>query len=118
MKKVYLKTFGCQMNLRDSEIVLGLLLSDGYKMARNETDADVILYNTCSVRQHAEERVWGKVGMLKKSTVHSPQSTDRSPKRNTQYARRNTKIIGIIGCMAQNYKEEIFLYHLIVQVLL
>jgi tRNA-2-methylthio-N6-dimethylallyladenosine synthase len=107
-KKVHLKVWGCQMNVRDSEIVCGLLRAKGYELTADPDNADVILYNTCSVRQHAEERVWGQVGMLKKSTVHSPRPTEKGVKRNTQYAIRNTKIIGIIGCMAQNYKEEIF----------
>ena len=65
-KKVFIRTFGCQMNVRDSEIILGMLQKKGYKCARRLEQADVILFNTCSVRQHAEERVWGKVGMLKK----------------------------------------------------
>ena len=83
---VYIRTFGCQMNMRDSEIILGMLQKQGYKQARQIEEADVILFNTCSVRQHAEERVWGQVGML-------------------NHAKR--KIIGLIGCMAQNYQDEI-----------
>ena len=85
-KKVFIKNFGCQMNVRDSEIILGMLKERGYAQARSEEDADVILFNTCSVRQHAENRVWSNIGRL----------------------RGNTKTIGIVGCMAQNYKEEIF----------
>ena len=87
-KKVYIRTFGCQMNVRDSEVVKGLLLAEGYKLVDDDAAADVILYNTCSVRQHAEDKVWSQIG---KHGNHP-----------------NNKIIGVIGCMAQNYKKEIF----------
>jgi len=88
-KKVFLKNFGCQMNARDSEVVKGLLLAEGYKLVDDAKAADIILFNTCSVRQHAEDRVWSGIGNIK----------DQGPKK---------PIIGIIGCMAQNYKKEIF----------
>jgi tRNA-2-methylthio-N6-dimethylallyladenosine synthase len=94
-KKVYIKNFGCQMNVRDSEVIVGLLRAMNYELTTKPDEADIIIFNTCSVRQHAEDRVWSGVGQLKKkgrpqSTVHSPQ------------------IIGIVGCMAQNYKQAIF----------
>ena len=90
-KKVFIRTLGCQMNVRDSEIILGMLQRRGYKQAQRPENADVILFNTCSVRRHAEERVWGKVGMLKK--IKNQKSKIK---------------IGVIGCMAQYYKEEVF----------
>ncbi|MCX5695291.1 MAG: tRNA (N6-isopentenyl adenosine(37)-C2)-methylthiotransferase MiaB [Candidatus Omnitrophica bacterium] len=83
-KKVFLRTFGCQMNIRDSEVVVGLLRKSGYKICADADAAGAVIINTCSVRQHAEERVWSLAGSFK---------TD--------------KIIGVIGCMAQNYKEGI-----------
>jgi tRNA-2-methylthio-N6-dimethylallyladenosine synthase len=85
MPKVYIKTFGCQMNKYDSEIMKSLLLKEGFKFTDNWQEADVILVNTCSVRKHAEERVysylgkWGKYKQTKKSSL----------------------VIGICGCMAQ-----------------
>ena len=85
-KKIYIKTLGCQMNVRDSEVIAGLLKCDGCELTANPEDADVIILNTCSVRQHAEDKVWSEVGRYK----------TRQP------------IIGIVGCMAQNYKEKIF----------
>lgn len=91
--KVFTQTFGCQMNVRDSEVVKGLLLAEGYKMTQDIDRADVVLFNTCSVRQHAEDKVWSELGRFK----------DRKP-----YGLRRKPIIGIIGCMAQNYKNEIF----------
>jgi len=84
-KKVFLKTFGCQMNVRDSEVICGLLKNAGYKICTSDRNADVVIFNTCSVRQHAEDRVWSLIGSYKGS-----------------------KIIGLVGCMAQNYKERAF----------
>ena len=60
-KHIYLRSFGCQMNERDSEEVLGMLTAQGYEIAGQPEDADVILLNTCSVRAHAEERAFGKL---------------------------------------------------------
>ncbi|MDD5437042.1 MAG: tRNA (N6-isopentenyl adenosine(37)-C2)-methylthiotransferase MiaB [Candidatus Omnitrophica bacterium] len=86
---VYLKTFGCQMNIRDSEFVTGLLLDDGFRMVDSPEAADVIIFNSCSVRKHAEERLFGNIcdlaGLKKK---------------------RPGLIIGLMGCTAQNYKDE------------
>lgn len=88
-KKIYLRSFGCQMNERDSEVIKGLLLAEGYKLTEEAKGADIVLLNTCSVRQHAEDKVWSELG---------------------RYGKRGSKkpIIGIIGCMAQSYKEEVF----------
>jgi tRNA-2-methylthio-N6-dimethylallyladenosine synthase len=79
------------MNAHDSEIISGMLTGKGYRISDTLEGADIILFNTCSVRAHAEARVWGKVGELKKI--------------------KNEKLkikIGILGCMAQTYKEKIF----------
>ncbi len=61
-KKLYLETFGCQMNVLDSELVLGQLRAQGYESVEEPERADVILYNTCSVREHAEQKVWSRLG--------------------------------------------------------
>ena len=66
-KKIYLRTFGCQMNFLDSEVVVGILAREGFELVDSPGKADVILFNGCSVRQHAEERVWGGLGALKKN---------------------------------------------------
>ena len=89
MEKVFIKTFGCQMNVRDSEVICGLLKNSGYKICGDEKQADVIILNTCSVRQHAEDRVWSQIGSFKK-------------------AGNKRLIIGVVGCMAKNYAEKIF----------
>jgi tRNA-2-methylthio-N6-dimethylallyladenosine synthase len=88
---VYLQTYGCQMNERDSEEILGMLGAQGYVVVDREEEADVILLNTCSVRAHAEERAFGKMGLMQKL------------KRN-----RPSLVLGILGCMAKAQREEIF----------
>lgn len=90
IKKIFIRNFGCQMNVRDSEVVLGLLVKEGYEITDQPDNADAILFNTCSVRQHAEDKVWSEVGRLAKA------------------AKSKKPLIGVIGCMAQNYKEAIF----------
>jgi len=94
--RVYIRTFGCQMNDRDSEALLGLFLDLGYSLAKEPKEADVILVNTCSVRKHAEDRARSFLGSLKKL----------AERRRTRGAKH--KIIGLIGCMAQNTGEEVF----------
>ncbi|MCF7875318.1 MAG: tRNA (N6-isopentenyl adenosine(37)-C2)-methylthiotransferase MiaB [Candidatus Omnitrophica bacterium] len=96
MSKIYIRTFGCQMNDRDSEALLGLFLQKGYAQAKSEEDAEVILINTCSVRDHAENRALSLLGTYKKL-------------KNSKFEIRNSKlIIGLIGCMAKNKGDEIF----------
>lgn len=88
-KKVFLKTFGCQMNIRDSEFVAGILLDKGFKLAGSAEDADIIIFNSCSVRKHAEDRLFGNIANLK------------------NLKRKNPKlIIGLMGCTAQAYKDK------------
>lgn len=65
-KKIYLKTLGCQMNFLDSEVAVGILAGDGFELVDSPGEADIILFNGCSVRQHAEERVWEGLARLKK----------------------------------------------------
>ena len=80
--RVYVETYGCQMNVSDSELMLGRLAADGYEEAETPQDADVILLNTCAIRDHAEQRVLGRLGELK--GVMKPKA-----------------IVGVTGCMAQ-----------------
>jgi tRNA-2-methylthio-N6-dimethylallyladenosine synthase len=93
-KTVFIRTLGCQMNVRDSEVIRGLLKKEGYGITQEPDKADIILFNTCSVRQHAEDKVWSEIG--------------RISKRYPLNANRSRPIIGLLGCMAQNYKEEAF----------
>src|SRR5688500_18434914 len=79
---VYIETYGCQMNVSDSELMLGKLTAEGYTAVDRPDGADVILVNTCAIRDHAEQRVIGRVGELK-----------RAMKPDT--------VLGVTGCMAQ-----------------
>ena len=80
------------MNVRDSEVICGLLKREGYQITEDPKKASIIIFNTCSVRQHAEDKVWSELGKFKKG--QSPAGT--------------VPIIGVAGCMAQNYKDKIF----------
>ena len=76
------------MNLRDSEVIAGLLLEGGFGVTEEEEKADAVLFVTCSVRQHAEDKVWSEIGRFSKM-VPKP-------------------VIGLVGCMAENYKDKAF----------
>jgi tRNA-2-methylthio-N6-dimethylallyladenosine synthase len=89
-KKVYIETYGCQMNVADSEVVISILSGAGYTPTEEIGDAGLILINTCSIRDNAEQRIWGRlkaIGHLKK--------------------KKNDLKIGIIGCMAERLKEKL-----------
>lgn len=89
-KKVYIETYGCQMNVADSEVVVAILSDSGFKSTQNIKEADLILINTCSIRDNAEQRIWGRltaIGYLKKKKAGIK--------------------IGIIGCMAERLKEKL-----------
>lgn len=90
-KHVYLQTYGCQMNERDSEEILGMLTAQGYSVVAREAEADVILLNTCSVREHAEARAFGKMGALQRLKGERPDV-----------------VLGVLGCMAKAQREEVF----------
>ena len=89
-KSFYIETFGCQMNVHDSEKVAGVLLGRGYRAARNSADADLLLFNTCSIREKAAQKVFSRLG-------------DQKPP-----ASGSSKVIGVLGCVAQQEGEEIF----------
>jgi tRNA-2-methylthio-N6-dimethylallyladenosine synthase len=89
--KVYIKTFGCQMNKLDTELSIGSLTKKGYSFAEDENDADVILLNTCSVRDKAEHKVYSQLGSLRSQKEKNPEL-----------------ILGVLGCMAQNEGDKIF----------
>ncbi len=82
VKRVYIETYGCQMNVADSELMFGVLGREGYLRAENPEDADVLLVNTCAVRDNAEQRVIGRMGEL-------------------QRHKRPGDVLGVVGCMAQ-----------------
>ncbi len=83
-KTVYLETFGCQMNELDSELVAGSLGALGYTFTRDAKDADIVLYNTCSVRERAEQKVWSRLGDMRTAKFDKPEL-----------------VVGVLGCMAE-----------------
>ncbi len=89
-RKLFIETYGCQMNSVDSEIVLAILQSEGYIYCDDITQADVILINTCSIRENAETRIWGRLREMR-------------PLRRA----KSGLIIGIVGCMAERLKESL-----------
>src|SRR5205807_6815598 len=82
MPRIYIETYGCQMNVADSELLLGVLAREGYVAVDDPAAADVVLVNTCAVRAHAEQKVLSRVGELKRS-------------------KRPGGVLGVVGCMAQ-----------------
>ena len=89
MKKVYIETYGCQMNVNDTEVVFSILAREGYERTTEIGEADVIMANTCSVRDNAEQRIWGRIEQF------NLQRRDRPV------------VIGILGCMAERLKDKL-----------
>src|SRR6185295_4107966 len=91
MKHLYIETVGCQMNVLDSEMVVASLRKRGFELTAELDDADVILFNTCSVREHAEEKTYSQLGPLRRLKQRHPD-----------------KVIGVMGCMAQKDQRLVF----------
>jgi tRNA-2-methylthio-N6-dimethylallyladenosine synthase len=89
-KKIYIETYGCQMNVADSEVVMSIMTSAGMKQAEGIEDADLILINTCSIRDNAEQRIWGRLKAI----------------NHLKKKKRDLKI-GLIGCMAERLREKL-----------
>ena len=92
--KVYIETYGCQMNVNDSEVILSILQDEGYALTDNMDEANIILANTCSIRDNAEQRVWGRIDQFR-----------------LQKRKRSGVIIGIVGCMAERLKTKLLEGH-------
>ncbi len=89
--RLYIETVGCQMNMLDSELVVAALRKEGYQLTDTPKDADTVLFNTCSVREHAEHKIYSALGRLKFSKRKRPN-----------------QVIGVMGCMAQKDQDLIF----------
>ena len=89
MKKVYIETYGCQMNVADTEVVFSILEKHGYGRTQEMDEADVIMANTCSIRDNAEQRILGRIEQF------------------ILQRRHRDVIIGILGCMAERMKEQL-----------
>ena len=90
MKKIYIETYGCQMNVNDSEVILSIMEKAGYRRTESIEEADLILANTCSIRENAEQRVWGRIDVFR-----------------LQKRKRPGVVIGIVGCMAERLKDKL-----------
>ena len=86
---VYIETFGCQMNEYDTQLVRSILKSGGYRFTECSDTADIVLLNTCAIRENAHNKVYGHLGGLK------------------HLKRQRGVIIGVLGCMAQNLKKDL-----------
>ena len=93
-KKIYIETYGCQMNVGDSEVIFSILGKEGYERTESMDEADVILANTCSVRDNAEQRIWGRIEVFHK-----------------QKEKRDGVVVGIVGCMAERLKDKLLDTH-------
>ena len=89
-KSYYMETYGCQMNVADSELIAGMLHKQGYVVSKSMDNADAIFVNTCAIREHAEEKVHSRLGVYSRIKQNRPEV-----------------IIGVLGCMAQHLKDEI-----------
>ncbi|MDP4275452.1 MAG: tRNA (N6-isopentenyl adenosine(37)-C2)-methylthiotransferase MiaB, partial [Bacteroidota bacterium] len=88
--KLYIETYGCQMNVSDSEVVASIMVKDGYVLTGSAEDADLILINTCSIRDNAEQRIYGRLASFKKMKKEKPGL-----------------VVGVIGCMAERLKARL-----------
>ena len=89
-RKLFIETYGCQMNVGDSEIVVSIMQQEGYYYTKDINEADIILINTCSIRDNAEQRIWGRLTEMRRLRKRKP-----------------SLLIGIIGCMAERLKERL-----------
>jgi tRNA-2-methylthio-N6-dimethylallyladenosine synthase len=93
-KKVYIETYGCQMNVNDTEVIFAILAKAGYERTTEMEEANLIMANTCSVRDNAEQRIWGRIEQF-----------------NIQRKKRPGTLVGIVGCMAERLKDELLETH-------
>ena len=89
-RKLFIETYGCQMNVGDTEIIISILQQHGYRYTETQAEADVILINTCSIRDNAEQRIWGRLSEMRRLKKQKP-----------------SLVVGIVGCMAERLKEEL-----------
>ena len=99
MKKLYIETYGCQMNVADSEVVAAVMKMAGYEPTDNEAEADAVFLNTCSVRENAENKIYHRLDQLYAQQRHNSAEGVRRP------------ILGVLGCMAERVKNDLIQNH-------
>ena len=110
MKKLYIETYGCQMNVADSEVVASVMQMAGYEPTETLDDADAVFLNTCSVRDNAEQKIFHRLDALaaerkRRSMLNVPRNATLSKRE------RSTLIIGVLGCMAERVKDDLLENH-------
>lgn len=93
--KVYMETYGCQMNVSDTEIVRSILQQNNFATTDNADEASVILLNTCAIRDNAESKIWGRLGHFK------------FLKKQKKQKRQQLPVVGVLGCMAERLKDKL-----------
>ena len=104
MKKLFIETYGCQMNVADSEVVASIMKMADYEQCDSIDEADAVLLNTCSVRDNAEQKIYHRL-----ETLNALRNKRNSSKKADGSERR--LIIGVLGCMAERVKEELLQHH-------
>ena len=101
MKKLFIETYGCQMNVADSEVVASIMQTIGYELCETVDDADAVFMNTCSVRDNAEQKIYGRLQFFQ--SVKNKRA--KSPRESVQH---NPLIVGVLGCMAERVRDGLF----------
>ncbi len=101
MKKLFIETYGCQMNVADSEVVASIMQTIGYELCETVEDADAVFMNTCSVRDNAEQKIYGRLQFFQ--SVKNKGA--KSPRESSQH---NPLIVGVLGCMAERVRDGLF----------
>lgn len=94
---ILLETYGCQMNVADSELIRSILIAKGHQMTSSANDAEVVLMNTCAIRENAHRKIYGRLDILR-------------PLKKQREAEHRPFVVGVLGCMAQNLKEELLMH--------
>ncbi len=108
MKKLYIETYGCQMNVADSEVVASVMKMAGYEPTEHEDEADAVFLNTCSVRENAENKIYHRLDQL-----YAEQKRRKREIRNDEgnTSERPPLILGVLGCMAERVKDDLIKNH-------
>ena len=120
-RSVYIKTYGCQMNVSDTELVRSILIDNGYTMVEREAGADVVLLNTCAIREKAEAKIWGKLRLIQRQAgsqlmaaglpssggAAALQQGADTVGRGSDASGRRTQVVGLLGCMAERLKDSL-----------
>ena len=103
MKKLYIETYGCQMNVADSEVVASVMQMAGYETTEQLEEADAVFLNTCSVRDNAEQKIYHRLEALSAEKVRR--------EKGKKVKDQNPLIIGVLGCMAERVKDDLLEHH-------